>query len=108
MELIYMAHQSPSGSNHAEESYNISSDSDQQLKIFQHLILDFMISYVIFKAQASIEELSLNHTEQSKRVKKRKALCSNSQTSLVIVHSTPQVVTTNADNDFRVETSKKK
>ncbi|MBW0525098.1 hypothetical protein O181_064813 [Austropuccinia psidii MF-1] len=67
MELISMARKSPSGSNHAEESYNISSNSDQQLKIFQDLILD-----VIFKAQASLEKVSLNHTEQSKPVKKKK------------------------------------
>ncbi|MBW0538857.1 hypothetical protein O181_078572 [Austropuccinia psidii MF-1] len=54
MELISMAGQSPSGSKNAEESYNISCNSDQQLKSFQDLILDVIISYVIFKAQASL------------------------------------------------------
>ncbi|MBW0568284.1 hypothetical protein O181_107999 [Austropuccinia psidii MF-1] len=67
IQLISMARQSPSGSNHAEESYNISSSSDQQLKIFQDLILD-----VILKAQASLVKVSLNHIEQSKPVKKKK------------------------------------
>ncbi|MBW0591985.1 hypothetical protein O181_131700 [Austropuccinia psidii MF-1] len=67
MELISMVHQSPSGSNNAEESCNISSDSDQQLKIFQDLISD-----VIFKAQASLEKVALNQTEQSKHVKKER------------------------------------
>ncbi|MBW0581623.1 hypothetical protein O181_121338 [Austropuccinia psidii MF-1] len=76
MELISMARQSPSGSNHAEKKNNISSDSDQQLKIFQDLILD-----VIFKAQASLDKVSLNHTEQTKQVKKRKALHCNNQIS---------------------------
>ncbi|MBW0547958.1 hypothetical protein O181_087673 [Austropuccinia psidii MF-1] len=108
MELFSMALQSPSGSNNAEESFNIFSDSDQQLKIFQDLILDFMISYVILKAQASLDNFSPNHTEQSKRVKKRKALHSNNQISLVIIHSAPQVVTSNADNDLQAETAKKK
>ncbi|MBW0561813.1 hypothetical protein O181_101528 [Austropuccinia psidii MF-1] len=108
MELISMAHQSPSGSNNAEESFNISSDSDQQSKIFQDLILDVMISYVIFKAQASLDNVSPNHTEQSKCVKKRKALRSNNQISFVIIHSAPQVVTIKADNDIQVETAKKK
>ncbi|MBW0552851.1 hypothetical protein O181_092566 [Austropuccinia psidii MF-1] len=108
LELIAMASQSPSGSNNAEESFNIASNSDQQLKIFQELILDVMISYVIFKAQASLEDVSPNHTEQSNCVKKRKALLSNYQISLVIIHSEPQVVTSNADNDLQVETAKKK
>ncbi|MBW0571932.1 hypothetical protein O181_111647 [Austropuccinia psidii MF-1] len=108
MELISMACQSPSGSNNAEESYNISCNSDQQLKIFQDLILDVMISYVIFKAQASLNNVSPNHTEQSKCVKKRKALHSNNQISLVIIHSAPQAVTSNADNDLQVETANKK
>ncbi|MBW0528372.1 hypothetical protein O181_068087 [Austropuccinia psidii MF-1] len=67
-----------------------------------------MISYVIFKAQASLDKVSLNHTEQSKCVKKRKALHFNNQISSVIVHSNPQVVTSNADNDLQVETAKKK
>ncbi|MBW0474050.1 hypothetical protein O181_013765 [Austropuccinia psidii MF-1] len=38
MELISMACRSPSGSKNSEESYNISSDSDQQLKTFQDLM----------------------------------------------------------------------
>ncbi|MBW0590259.1 hypothetical protein O181_129974 [Austropuccinia psidii MF-1] len=108
MELISMARQSPSGSNNAQESYNISSDSDQQLKIFQDLILDVMISYVIFKAQASLDNVSPNHTEQSKCVKRRKALRSNNQISSIIIHSAPQVVTSNSENDLQVETAKKK
>ncbi|MBW0585472.1 hypothetical protein O181_125187 [Austropuccinia psidii MF-1] len=103
MKLISMAHQSPSGSNNSQESYNISSDSDQQLKIFQGLILD-----VIFKAQASLNDFSPNHTEKSKHVKKRKALHSNNQISYAIIHSDPQVVTSNAENDLQVETAKKK
>ncbi|MBW0578425.1 hypothetical protein O181_118140 [Austropuccinia psidii MF-1] len=108
MELTSMAHQSPSGSNNAEESFNISSNSDQQLNIFQDLILDVMISYVIFKALASLDDVSPNHTEQSKCVNKRKALRSNNQISSVIIHSAPQVVPSNADNDLQVETAKKK
>ncbi|MBW0570565.1 hypothetical protein O181_110280 [Austropuccinia psidii MF-1] len=108
MELISMACPSPSGSNNAEESYNISSDSDQHLKIFQDLILDVIICYVILEAQASLDSVSPNHTEQSKHVKKRKALHSNNQISLVIIHAAPQVVTSNSDNDFQVETEKKK
>ncbi|MBW0507549.1 hypothetical protein O181_047264 [Austropuccinia psidii MF-1] len=72
MELISMARQSPSGSSNSEKSYNIFSSSDQQSKIFQDLILDVMISYVIFKAQASLNDVSPNHTEQSKRVKKER------------------------------------
>ncbi|MBW0587500.1 hypothetical protein O181_127215 [Austropuccinia psidii MF-1] len=103
-----MTRQSPGGSNNAQESYNISSDSDQQLKIFQDLILDVMISYVIFKAQASLDDVSPNHTEQSKHVKRRKALRSNNQISSLIIHSDPQVVTSNAYNDLQVETAKKK
>ncbi|MBW0569233.1 hypothetical protein O181_108948 [Austropuccinia psidii MF-1] len=98
-----MEHQSPSGSNNAQESYSISSNSDQKLNIFQDLILD-----VIFKAQASLNNVSPNHAEQSKRVKKRKALRSNNQISSVIIHSAPQVVTSNADNDLQVETAKRK
>ncbi|MBW0460894.1 hypothetical protein O181_000609 [Austropuccinia psidii MF-1] len=108
VELISMAHQSLSGSNNSEESYNISSNSDQQLKIFKDLTLDVMIPYFIFKAQASLEKVSLSQIEQSEHVKKRKALCSNNKISSVIVHSAPQVVTSNADNDFQVETAKKK
>ncbi|MBW0505005.1 hypothetical protein O181_044720 [Austropuccinia psidii MF-1] len=96
MELISMARQSPSGSNNAEKSYNISSDSDQQLNIFQDIILD-----VIFKAQATLNEVSPNHTEQSKCFKKRKTLRSNNQNSSVIIHSAPQAVASNADNDFQ-------
>ncbi|MBW0506854.1 hypothetical protein O181_046569 [Austropuccinia psidii MF-1] len=35
MEPISMARQSPSGSNNAEESFNIYSNSDQKFKIFK-------------------------------------------------------------------------
>ncbi|MBW0553019.1 hypothetical protein O181_092734 [Austropuccinia psidii MF-1] len=67
-----------------------------------------MISSFISKAQASLDNVSPNHTEQSKHVKKRKALNSHNKISLVIIHSDPQVVAFNADNDFQVETAKKK
>ncbi|MBW0565335.1 hypothetical protein O181_105050 [Austropuccinia psidii MF-1] len=103
MELIYMARQSPSGINNAPESYNISSDSDQQLRIFQDLILD-----VMFKAQASLDDVSPNHTEKSKHVKKRKALHSKNQISSTIINSAPQMVTSNAEKVLQVETGKKK
>ncbi|MBW0565388.1 hypothetical protein O181_105103 [Austropuccinia psidii MF-1] len=108
VELISMACQSPSGSNNAEESFNIFSNSDQQLKIFQDLILDVMISYVIFKAQASLDNVSPKHTEQYKHVKKRKALHSNKQISSVRIHPAPQVVPSNWEKDLQVETGKKK
>ncbi|MBW0586962.1 hypothetical protein O181_126677 [Austropuccinia psidii MF-1] len=108
MELISMAHEILSGSSNAAESYNISSDSDQQLKTFQDLILDVMISYVIFKEQATLGKVSPNLTEKSKCVKKRNTLHYNNQNASAIIHSAPQAVTSNSDNEFQVETAKKK
>ncbi|MBW0460381.1 hypothetical protein O181_000096 [Austropuccinia psidii MF-1] len=105
MELISMAFQSPSGSNNIDDSYNSYSYSYQQLKIFQDLILDVMISYVIFKAQVFLDEVSPNHAEQSKCVKKRKAPFSTNQLSSIIIHPVPQVVAFTAENEFQVETA---
>ncbi|MBW0462156.1 hypothetical protein O181_001871 [Austropuccinia psidii MF-1] len=62
----------PSASN-IDTEQNLGANSDQQLKLFQDLILDVMISYIIVKAQSNIEELSPpNQTEQHEHPKNTK------------------------------------
>ncbi|MBW0592326.1 hypothetical protein O181_132041, partial [Austropuccinia psidii MF-1] len=89
---------------------NLGTDSDQKLKPFQDLILDVMISYIIFKSQENIEELSPpNQSEQRKRPKntKNENLGSDEISSLIINHR-PQSSTLLDNQALQLDQAKNK
>ncbi|MBW0556979.1 hypothetical protein O181_096694 [Austropuccinia psidii MF-1] len=99
----------PSISN-IDTKQNLGANSDQQLKLFQDLILDFMISYIIFKAQANIEELSPpNQSEQPKNPQnaKNQHLGRDEICSLIINHR-PQRIALLDNQESQLDQAKKK
>ncbi|MBW0484733.1 hypothetical protein O181_024448 [Austropuccinia psidii MF-1] len=94
MEIVSISpHLSTSSANFDNPS-NCSSDSDQRLKPFQDLISDVMISYMIFKAQAMLEETtSIKRSNRHKNLRKRTMDAEASQFSSLVTPPTLQEMT---------------
>ncbi|MBW0559147.1 hypothetical protein O181_098862 [Austropuccinia psidii MF-1] len=111
MELMSTIPPNPNPSiSNVDTKQNLGANSDQQLKSFQDLILDVMISYIIFKTQANIEELSPpNQSEQLKHPKNTKNQhFGRDEISSLIINHIPQSITLLDNQALQLDQAKKK
>ncbi|MBW0509105.1 hypothetical protein O181_048820 [Austropuccinia psidii MF-1] len=109
MEIITILPQASTSSANFGNPPNFSSNSDQQLKHFQDLILDVMISYINLKAQETLEETpSIKRSHTHKNLKKRTIDTEASQSSSLVTPPTPQEMKIPCTTNTQLEKAKKK